>query len=68
MLGLPVLSAPNVPPVDGWKMELIAEAPVILHPSVLCSAPDGRIFVAEDSLDIRVPVAAAQGIDRNLLF
>lgn len=61
LLNLPVLSAPNVHPVDGWKIELIAEAPVILHPSVLCSAPDGRIFVAEDPMDIRVPVAASQG-------
>lgn len=42
-------------PVSGWKMELIAEAPVIKHPSVVCAAPDGRIFVAEDPMDISAP-------------
>ncbi len=60
-IALSALGAPEVLPVAGWKMEMIAEAPEVLHPSVICSAPDGRIFVAEDPMDIRVPVATPQG-------
>src|SRR5688572_14163866 len=53
---------PIVPhPLPGWKMELIAEAPQIKHPSVVCSAPDGRVFVAEDPMDISVPAHSALG-------
>ncbi|MES2572780.1 MAG: HEAT repeat domain-containing protein, partial [Verrucomicrobiota bacterium] len=36
-----------------WEVELVAAAPDIVHPSVVCTAPDGRIFVAEDPMDIR---------------
>ena len=39
-------------PIAPWKMELIAEAPAIRHPSVVACAPDGRVFVAEDPMDI----------------
>ena len=35
-----------------WKLELIAESPKIQHPSVVCTAPDGRVFLAEDPMDI----------------
>ena len=38
--------------LPGWRMELVAETPRINHPSVVCAAPDGRIFVAEDPMDI----------------
>ncbi|HEY2951852.1 MAG TPA: HEAT repeat domain-containing protein, partial [Verrucomicrobiae bacterium] len=44
---------PSCPP--DWKVELIAEAPRILHPSVLCAAPDGRLFVAQDPMDMGNP-------------
>ena len=44
---------PGVP--EGWKLELIANAPELSHPSVVCCAPDGRIFVAEDPMDISAP-------------
>jgi putative membrane-bound dehydrogenase-like protein len=55
-------SAPGAPtPPQDWRLELISEAPVIRHPSVVCSAPDGRIFVAEDPMDIRVPADATHG-------
>ena len=40
-----------VPHAD-WRIELVAEAPAIQHPSVVCTAPDGRLFVAEDPMDI----------------
>ncbi len=45
---------PSVAP--GWKLELIASAPRILHPAFLTCAPDGRIFVAEDPQDMQGPV------------
>src|SRR6187399_1001977 len=49
-------------PPAAWKLEVVARAPVVRHPSVVCCAPDGRVFVAEDPMDIRLPSAdAAQG-------
>ena len=43
-------------------MELVAAAPRINHPSVVACAPDGRLFVAEDPMDISLPKAdAAEG-------
>src|SRR5687767_12330434 len=50
---------PGVPP--DWRIELVAEAPAIRHPSVVCSAPDGRVFVAEDPMDISRPANASEG-------
>src|SRR5919108_666566 len=51
---------PACPP--GWKLEVVASAPAVRHPSVVCCAPDGRVFVAEDPMDISLPSAdAAQG-------
>jgi len=44
-----------------WQLELLAQSPDIQHPSVVCESPDGRIFAAEDPMDIRVPADAAQG-------
>src|SRR4051812_31713380 len=46
------------PPPD-WKLEVVAAAPMVRHPSVVCCAPDGRVFVAEDPMDIRTPKADA---------
>jgi len=46
-------------PVPGWRMELVSEAPQIKHPSVVACAPDGRVFVAEDPMDISLPKADA---------
>ncbi len=50
---------PRVP--EGWTIELVARAPALKHPSVVCAAPDGRIFVAEDPMDITAPADAALG-------
>src|SRR5262245_49716559 len=47
-------------PIPGWSLELIAQAPRIRHPSVVCVAPDGRVFVAEDPMDISSKSASAQ--------
>jgi hypothetical protein len=44
-------------PLPGWRMELLLSAPQVRHPSVVCTAPDGRIFVAEDPMDISAPRA-----------
>jgi hypothetical protein len=52
-------ASPPVPPPD-WKIELIAKAPEVRHPTVVCAAPDGRVFVAEDPMDISTPRADAQ--------
>ncbi len=49
----PVSDLPRAP--DGWKVELIAKPPELVHPSVVCVAPDGRIFVAQDPVDMNVP-------------
>jgi putative membrane-bound dehydrogenase-like protein len=35
----------------------VASAPQIKHPTVVCSAPNGRVFVAEDPMDISAPRA-----------
>jgi len=58
-LGAPLLFAeespvlPKVPP--DWKVEIIKQAPEIHHPSVICAAPDGRIFVGQDPMDMMLP-------------
>ena len=53
--------AANAPqPPRGWRMELVAQAPEIRHPTVVCVAPDGRVFVAEDPMDISTAHADAQ--------
>ncbi|MBM3823160.1 MAG: DUF1080 domain-containing protein [Verrucomicrobia bacterium] len=55
-------AAPTAPvPLPGWRIELIAEAPRVQHPSVVCAAPDGRFFVAEDPMDIKAPPDSRQG-------
>jgi len=63
LISLPIASpAAAVPqPVPGWRMELVAEAPQVNHPSVVCTAPDGRVFVAEDPMDIRIAADATEG-------
>ncbi len=38
---------------DDWKFEILAAHPEIRHPSVLFPAPDGRIFIAEDPMDMK---------------
>jgi len=48
-------------PIPPWKIELVAQAPAIKHPSVVCSAPDGRVFVAEDPMDITAAADATLG-------
>ncbi len=42
-------------PHPDWKIELVAEPPVLKYPSVVTCAPDGRIFVAQDPADMPGP-------------
>jgi putative membrane-bound dehydrogenase-like protein len=58
-------AAPALPKVaDGWKVELIATQPVLHWPSVVECAPDGRIFIGEDPMDM--PGPGSKPIDRIL--
>jgi putative membrane-bound dehydrogenase-like protein len=56
----PVGAAPQGP--ADWKVEVVAEQPTINYCSVVCCAPDGRVFVAEDPMDMVGP--SNQPIDR----
>ena len=61
-----VLSLAQAEPTaaDGWSLERVARAPRVRHPSVVCCAPDGRVFVGEDPIDMEGPIDAR--IDRVL--
>ena len=69
VLFIPLLSVPEAgaasplpQPAPNWRIELVAESPRLSHPSVVACAPDGRVFVAEDPMDISLPKAdAAEG-------
>ena len=47
-----------------WKVELIAQPPKLHFPSVIEVAPDGRVFVAEDPMDMTGP--GSKPLDRIL--
>jgi putative membrane-bound dehydrogenase-like protein len=38
-------------------LDVVLRSPRLRHPSVVCCAPDGRVFVAEDPMDISAPRA-----------
>jgi putative heme-binding domain-containing protein len=60
--GALVAATNSIPvPVSGWKIELVAQAPDLSHPSVVTCSPDGRVFVAEDPMDIRSPADSTNG-------
>src|SRR5438309_1506678 len=40
----------------GWTVERVATASRILHPTAVACAPDGRVFVCEDNMDMPGPV------------
>jgi putative membrane-bound dehydrogenase-like protein len=46
-------AAPKGPP--DWKVEVVLETPKVNYCSVVCCAPDGRIFLAEDPMDMIGP-------------
>jgi putative membrane-bound dehydrogenase-like protein len=49
---------PKCPP--DWKVEVLARPPQLVHPSTVCVAPDGRVFVAQDPIDMGLPSNSAQ--------
>jgi len=62
--------------LPGWRLDLVAEASQVNHPSVVCAAPDGRVFVAEDELaatyergerfpTVNVPLPSVEGPAAN---
>ena len=51
LLSLVAQDLPPKGPPD-WKVEVVAKYPDIKHPSVVTVAPDGRVFVAEDPMDM----------------
>jgi putative heme-binding domain-containing protein len=36
----------------GWKAELVAEPPIVTYPSMICTSPDGRVFLGQDPVDM----------------
>lgn len=44
---------PKGPP--DWRVDVVAEPPQLVHPSTVCVAPDGRVFVAQDPVDMGAP-------------
>ena len=40
----------------GWTVEVVAAASRVLHPTAVACAPDGRVFVCEDYMDMPGPV------------
>ncbi len=44
---------PTLPKVQpNWKVETVLQPPELIDPSVVCVAPDGRVFVAQDPIDM----------------
>jgi putative membrane-bound dehydrogenase-like protein len=50
---IPAAEAPKGP--ADWKVEVLYEQPTVNYCSVVCCAPDGRIFLAEDPMDMIGP-------------
>jgi hypothetical protein len=46
-------AVPSAPP--DWRVEILAQPPQSIHPSVVCAAPDGRVFVAQNPIDMDQP-------------
>ena len=40
----------------GWTVEVVTTARQVLHPTAVACAPDGRVFVCEDDMDMPGPV------------
>src|SRR5258706_4452048 len=55
--GLSAVSQTNSLPIcpPDWKVEVMAEVPKLIHPSAVCVAPDGRVFVGQDPMDMGRP-------------
>ena len=47
--------SPSVKLAPGWKIELVAQAPDILFPTAIVTAPDGTIYLGQDPMDMPGP-------------
>jgi putative membrane-bound dehydrogenase-like protein len=56
--------APKAP--DGFKVEVVLEAPAIEAPTALCVAPNGDVYFAEDPMDMSGP--PTKNLDRIWLL
>src|SRR5262249_35072712 len=63
----PLSAAPQLPRVpDGFKAELVLEAPDIEAPTALAVAPNGDVYFAEDPMDMSGP--PTRNLDRIWLL
>lgn len=53
-------------PAEGWKIELAAQAPVILFPTAIVAATDGTLYIGQDPMDM--PGPPTQPIDSVVSF
>jgi putative heme-binding domain-containing protein len=53
-IGAPGNDLPKCAP--GWTVEVVVAAPRLMHPTAVACAPDGRVFVCEDYMDMPGPV------------
>jgi hypothetical protein len=64
---LPLAAAEPLPKVpDGFKCEVVLEAPDIEAPTALCVAPNGDVYFAEDPMDMSGP--PTKNLDRIWLL
>ena len=64
---LPLAAAEPLPKVpDGFKCEVVLEAPEIEAPTALCVAPNGDVYFAEDPMDMSGP--PTKNLDRIWLL
>src|SRR5690349_11855967 len=63
-LALLATETPAAPPAplpkvaDGWKIELVAQAPQIVFPTAAVAAPDGTLYLGQDPMDMPGPPTA----------
>src|ERR1041384_7851562 len=58
---------PALPKVHAnWKVEAVLQSPQLIDPSVVCVAPDGRVFVAQDPIDMNSSLPSNSASDSIL--
>jgi putative membrane-bound dehydrogenase-like protein len=49
-------ASPPLPEVaEGWKAELVVQAPAIVFPTAIVAAPDGTVYLGQDPMDMPGP-------------
>ncbi len=55
-IGADAPTRPNLPQVvEGWKVELVAQAPALAYPTAIVVATDGTIYLGQDPMDMPGP-------------